>query len=242
MEELAEGPRARYRKQVRDEIQTRAWEQISRDGVSALSLKAVATQMGMTAPALYRYYSSRDELLTELILSAYRDLAERVEAAVDGSLTPGQQLTDVADAMREWAVAQPHRYLLLYGTPVPGYHAPDAATALARRIFAPVLAGFARAGDDTGRNRPSETEHNETDASGTEHSGTDPSGTDPSATDQSPAFHRSITFWTRLHGVLSLELAGHFEGMEVDARQLYQDEIDSVVPGRSWQREVSGTG
>jgi len=195
--ETVEGPRARYRRQVRDEVQARAWEQIGRDGVAALSLKAIATQMGMTAPALYRYYSSRDELLTELILSGYRDLAESVEVAVDGELPPAARLSEMALALRGWAVAEPQRYLLLYGTPVPGYHAPQTATDLAARIFAPILAAYRQVSDSGDRT--------------------------------ATAFHRSMTFWTRLHGVLSLELAGHFAGMDVDADQLFRDEVHSLV-------------
>jgi AcrR family transcriptional regulator len=192
-----EGPRARYRRQVRDEVRAKAWAQIGQDGVSALSLKAIATAMGMTAPALYRYYNSRDELLTELILSAYLDLAECVEAAVDDDKPPERQLTDIAQAIRGWALAEPQRYLLLYGTPVPGYHAPEAATELARRILAPVLAAFAD------------------------------SGSEPE--DRAASFHLSITFWTRLHGVLSLEAAGHFTGMDIDIAELFRDEVRSLL-------------
>ena len=200
MNQPIEGPRARYRQQVRDEVQSRAWAQISEAGASALSLKAIATQMGMTAPALYRYYGSRDELLTQLILSTYQEIAELIEAAVDVHSTPGAQLTDIAQALRRWAVANPQRYLLLYGTPVPGYHAPPAATDLAQRILDPILAGFAALLD---------------------HSADDGSG--------SVTLLRSVTFWTRLHGVLSLELAGHFVGMSIDTDQLYAAEIHSLL-------------
>lgn len=200
MSQPVEGPRARYRQQVRDEVQTRAWEQISEAGASALSLKAIATQLGMTAPALYRYFASRDELLTQLILSTYQDLAELTEAAVEGEATPAEQLRDIAQSLRRWAVANPQRYLLLYGTPVPGYHAPPEATELAKRIFAPILAGFAAMQSDPERDDS-----------------------------ESVTFLRSVTFWTRLHGVLSLELAGHFVGMNVDSEQLFADEIACLV-------------
>ena len=200
MNQPIEGPRARYRQQVRDEVQSRAWAQISEAGASALSLKAIATQMGMTAPALYRYYGSRDELLTQLILSTYQEIAELVEAAVDVDSTPSGQLTDIAQALRRWAVANPQRYLLLYGTPVPGYHAPPAATELAQQILDPILAGFAALMDH----------HAEP-------------GSD------SATLFRAVTFWTRLHGVLSLELAGHFVGMSTDTDQLYAAEIHSLL-------------
>ena len=202
MSQVTEGPRARYRQQVREEVQALAWEQVGEAGATALSLKAIATQMGMTAPALYRYYASRDDLLTQLILSSYRDLAELIEAAAEQDHQPIGRLTCIAQALRGWAVANPHRYLLLYGTPVPGYYAPPEATALAKRIFAPILAGFTDLLDDG------------------------------AATDlPSRAFDRSVLLWTRLHGVLSLELAGHFNGMDVDAARLFEQEIESLVVG-----------
>ena len=191
------GPRARYRQQVRDEVQARAWEQITEAGASALSLKAIATQMGMTAPALYRYFGSRDELLTQLILSTYQDLAELIETAAQTGATPAARLGDIAQQLRRWAVANPQRYLLLYGTPVPGYHAPPEATGLARRMFAPILVGFVALQEDS----------------------------DP----DDRAFRRSVTLWTRLHGVLSLELAGHFIGMDIDADRLYAAEVRHVL-------------
>jgi AcrR family transcriptional regulator len=184
-------PRERYRQQVRAEVRERAWRQIADAGASALSLKAIATQMGMTAPALYRYYASRDELLTELILDAYRDLAGVVEAAPGGGPGP-ERLTSIARAIRAWALADTHRYLLIYGTPVPGYHAPPEATALASRIFAPILDAFAEAGPDR-------------------------------------AFRRSLALWSRLHGVLSLEAAGHFTGMPFDPADLYAEEVRATV-------------
>ncbi|WP_143676258.1 TetR/AcrR family transcriptional regulator, partial [Streptomyces milbemycinicus] len=73
-------PRERYRAQVRMEVKKRAWEQIATAGASALSLNAIAKQMGMSGPALYRYFASRDELITELIRDAYRSLADTIRA------------------------------------------------------------------------------------------------------------------------------------------------------------------
>jgi AcrR family transcriptional regulator len=185
------GPRARYREQVRDEVRAHAWDQIAEAGASALSLKAIAKLMGMTAPALYRYFAGRDELLTGLVLSAYEELASVVEGADAPEEPSADRLRRVAGALRRWALANPHRYLLLYGTPVPGYSAPPEATELTRRIFAPVLANFP-----------------------------EPDG-----------FERSVSFWTRLHGVLSLELAGHFTGMGLDTQALYDRETSSAVTG-----------
>ncbi|MFC1419931.1 TetR/AcrR family transcriptional regulator [Streptacidiphilus cavernicola] len=185
-------PRERYREQVRSEVRERAWEQIADAGASALSLKAIAKQMGMTAPALYRYYASRDDLLTELVLAAYRDLADVVGAAagpVADDASAAARLREIAQAVRAWALTYPHRYLLVYGTPVPGYHAPPEATDLARRIFAPILEAFA----------------------------------------PDPAMRKPLAFWTRMHGVLSLEAAGHFTAMPFDPAVLYAEEVESLL-------------
>lgn len=204
----AETPRERYRAQVRAEVKERAWEQVASAGASALSLNAIAKQMGMSGPALYRYFGSRDELITELIRDAYRSLADAVRAA-DGDVA------SLAYALRAWALADPHRYFLVYGTPVPGYHAPDDITAIASEIMARLLDAFAALpGGDT--ETPFEAhldEHREW-ADG-----------HPAP---SPALRRALAFWSRLHGALSLELAGHFAGMGFDPALLFAAELESL--------------
>jgi AcrR family transcriptional regulator len=199
-------PRARYREQVRAEILNLAWRQIADAGSAALSLRAIAQQMGMTAPALYRYFASRDELLTELIVGAYRDLAETVEQASGQAEHPASELRDLARVLRGWATEHPQRYLLLYGTPVPGYQAPTEATALTTRIFTPVLKAFNAATTTTRRRDHTVTRR-----------------------DRGPGFGQSVRFWTRLHGVLSLELAGHFVGMDIDVDELYDQETQAAI-------------
>jgi AcrR family transcriptional regulator len=199
-QEATAGPRERYRRQVRAEVQELAWGQIAEAGASALSLKAIAKQMGITAPALYRYFASRDDLLTELIVSAYRDLAEVVESAVVATDPVPVRLTALANAVHGWALANPHRYLLIYGTPVPGYAAPPEATELATRTFAPILAGY--------RVRPM--------------SDLDPNGLDRS-------LRQALAFWSRMHGIISLEVAGHFNGLPFDPALFYAEEVASTL-------------
>ncbi|CAM5703731.1 TetR/AcrR family transcriptional regulator [Streptomyces violaceorubidus] len=109
-------PRERYRTQVRAEIKEHAWEQIATAGASALSLNAIAKRMGMSGPALYRYFDGRDELITELIRDAYRSQADTFRAAAEA----GADLAGLAHALRSWALDDPQRYLLIFGTPVPG--------------------------------------------------------------------------------------------------------------------------
>lgn len=227
MGETVRSPRERYREQVRDEIKAHAWAQVATTGAAALSLNAIARKMGISGPALYRYYANRDELITELVLDAYRDLSATCQAAAKPVDAPAARLASVADAMRRWALDVPHRYLLIYGTPVPGYHAPPEATALAATIMTILLDAYAEAADaETGDTAPG------------------PAGEAADALDRHLVRHRrwaddhpappdavrrALAFWTRLHGVLSLEVAGHFTGMGFDPSLLYAAEIEAVI-------------
>ncbi|CAM5532304.1 TetR/AcrR family transcriptional regulator [Streptomyces aurantiogriseus] len=204
-------PRERYRSQVRAEIKERAWEQIATAGASALSLNAIAKQMGMSGPALYRYFAGRDELITELIRDAYRSLADTFRAAS----ASGADVAALAHALRGWALDDPQRYFLVYGTPVPGYHAPDDVTAIASEIMATLLdACAALPPGDFATPFATHLEGHRQWADG------HPA---PPA-----ALHRALAFWTRLHGVLSLELAGHFTGMGFDPPLLFAAELEDL--------------
>ncbi len=205
-------PRERYRTQVRAEIKEHAWEQIATTGATALSLNAIAKQMGMSGPALYRYYASRDELITELIRDAYRSLADTLRSA---SLA-GADLAALAHAVRGWALEHPQRYLLIYGTPVPGYHAPDDITLISSEIMAILL--------DACAVLPSDSPATPFDAHLADHRDWADGHPAPPA-----VLHRALSFWTRLHGVLSLELAGHFTGMGFDPALLFAAELETLT-------------
>src|SRR6185437_14320469 len=102
-----------------------ALAQLAQGGPAAVSISAIGKQLGLSGPALYRYFASRDELLTELVIDAYDDLAESLAEAADQAAgqDPRGRLEATARAYRAWALAQPHRYRLLYGPPLPGYDA-----------------------------------------------------------------------------------------------------------------------
>ncbi|MFB6423351.1 TetR/AcrR family transcriptional regulator [Streptomyces microflavus] len=212
-------PRERYRAQVRTEIKGHAWQQIATAGASALSLNAIAKQMGVSGPALYRYFAGRDELITELIRDAYRSLADTLGAAA----AEGADLSGLAHVLRGWALADPHRYFLLYGTPVPGYHAPDDTTAISSEIMATLLTACAALtqgaqGAQDAPEAPFAAHLEKHRAWAGDHSA-------PPA-----ALHLAMSFWTRMHGVLSLELAGHFTGMGFDPDLLFAAELDALLP------------
>ncbi|MGH3762400.1 TetR/AcrR family transcriptional regulator [Actinophytocola sp.] len=125
-ERTAGSIRARVRAEMVEEIKNIARGKLGEDGAN-LSLRAVARDMGMVSSAIYRYFTCRDELLTALILDAYNSMGEAAEAAGaavrDREDYLGRWLA-VAHAIRDWAVARPHEYALIYGSPVPGYAAP----------------------------------------------------------------------------------------------------------------------
>ncbi|WP_299576774.1 WHG domain-containing protein [uncultured Williamsia sp.] len=97
-------------------------------GPGGLSLRAVARDLGVVSSAVYRYVRSRDELLTLLVVDAYTELADAVDAAVAEVDDARDGMVALGTAMRTWALAEPARWALLYGTPVPGYEAPGEQT------------------------------------------------------------------------------------------------------------------
>ncbi|WP_460800282.1 TetR/AcrR family transcriptional regulator [Nocardioides pacificus] len=121
-------------------IKELALTQLAESGATSLSLRAIARELNLVSSAIYRYYASRDELITALIVDAYDDLGEHLEAASSPSGRATQRRTrrrwhDVCHALRDWAVAQPHRFSLIYGSAIPGYAAPADTIAPAGRVL-----------------------------------------------------------------------------------------------------------
>jgi AcrR family transcriptional regulator len=143
--------RARIRAELTNEIKETARRHVAAHGAANLSLRAVARDVGMVSSAVYRYFASRDELLTALIIDAYDALGEAVEVA-DAGVERGDlmgRFRAVCAAVRDWALAHPHEYALIYGSPVPGYAAPQDTVGPATRVtrtLGAILADGAAAG------------------------------------------------------------------------------------------------
>jgi len=139
-------PRERARERTMVEIRALAWKQVEELGAPALSLRAIARDLGVVSSAIYRYVSSRDDLLTALLVEGFSDLAEAVDAAE--AAVPAddyrQRWLTICRAMRTWALDRPAAWGLLYGGPVPGYFAPQQETSppgtrVLRRLAAAIV-------------------------------------------------------------------------------------------------------
>jgi AcrR family transcriptional regulator len=146
--------RERVREEMTAEILAVAGAHVARDGAAALSLRSIARDLGMAPSALYRYFDGRDALLSALILAAYEALATEVERVADAAARgkptgDAEEWMAVPRALRLWALEHPHEWGLIFGTPVPGYQAPEAtvepyvrvAAALVRPLVAARAAG-----------------------------------------------------------------------------------------------------
>lgn len=128
--------RERARAEITREILDAARGYLATDGAPALSLRAIARDLGMASSAVYRYFKSRDELLTRLIIEAYDSLGE----AAEGREKPidrndlAARFTAICEAVRAWALSHPNEYALIYGSPVPGYAAPADTVRPASRV------------------------------------------------------------------------------------------------------------
>ncbi|MEW2521058.1 TetR/AcrR family transcriptional regulator [Actinacidiphila alni] len=205
--------RERRRAAATQEILDAAERQIAESGPAALSLRAVARDLGMTVQALYHYFPNRDALVTVLITRAYDDLADAVQAAVavpPAQRAPGDadmpRLVIAAEGYRRWAIANPERFHLLYGTPLRGYAAPvDGPTTQATRrmsaVFERELFGDLTDGQLAAIEVPLLSPGFRAFLDGLPYYG---SGRLPA-----PATALLMSAWGQLHGLVVLEVFGH---------------------------------
>jgi AcrR family transcriptional regulator len=210
------GARARARAEVRAAILAAAAERVAREGAIDLSLRAVARDVGMVSSAVYRYFSSRDELLTALIVEAYDSLGDHVETHVESSRDrpDAHRWVDAALAIRAWALAHPNEYALIYGTPVPGYAAPQDTVASGTRVSR-ALVRIVREAD-----RRDPVAHQPIDPSLAASFAALRTEVDLDADDATVL--AIITAWTQLFGLLSFELFGQTRNLVDDDEALFR--------------------
>jgi AcrR family transcriptional regulator len=222
---MAEGsnlsPRAQARLETIEQIKQIAREHLAVDGPN-LSLRAVARDLGVVSSAVYRYFASRDELLTALIIDAYTAMADAVdeaEATVARRDLSGRWLA-IGRAAREWALENQHEYALLYGSPVPGYAAPEDTIEPANR---PVVTAMAILRDGVARGTvaaPSDRLPKAVRA-------------DVEALRASPGFEdvpptllaRGMSMWALLFGTISFELFGRLTNAVTDYDAYFEHQL-----------------
>ena len=220
--------RARVRQATVEEIKAVARAQMAAEGTAGVTLRAIAREMGMTAPALYRYFGSRDDLVTALVTDAYDALADAMEAAV-AAVPAGRHADRVRaafGAFRAWGLEHPTEFALIFGSPIPGYVAPEATrpaglryTDLLGRLLAEAYADGAL----------------------------DPARIDlrvpPELARQVEAFQRrrgdaglpapvlafGMGAWARLHGLVTLEVFGHLAPAIGDGAALFEQELEAII-------------
>jgi len=215
--------RERVRAELIKEITEIARRQLATEGASGLSLRAVAREMGMVSSAIYRYFPSRDDLLTTLIIDGYNAVGaavEQAESACRREDYAGRWLA-ACRAVREWAQANPHEYALVYGSPVPGYQAPQQTIGPASRaaaVFGKIIGDAYRGGASL------DAGHGVTEAApGPLTAVPGPFSADAArlreaildgVPDQIAA--AALIAWSGLFGLVSFELFGQFENVVTD--------------------------
>ena len=206
--------RERVRAELIREITEFARRQLATEGAAGLSLRAIAREMGMVSSAIYRYFPSRDDLLTTLIIDGYNAVGtavEKAEAACPRDDYHGRWLAGY-QAVRDWALAHPHEYALVYGSPVPGYRAPDQTIGPASRaaaVFGKIVSEAHRDGAMTEPIAcPPVPESFRPDAARLRDSVLAGIPDDVAA--------RTLAAWAGLFGLVSFELFGQFENVVTD--------------------------
>jgi AcrR family transcriptional regulator len=218
--------RERFRRQMTAEIKDVARRHLADSGAAALSLRAVARDVGLVSSAVYRYFPSRDDLLTALIVDAYDavgEAAERAEEATAGAPV-GERWAALAAAVRDWATGRPHEYALVYGSPVPGYRAPTETVDPASRP-ALVLLRLLRDGVASGEIADGETGRL---SRGLRHDlAVLRAGAAPGVPDAVLA--RGLLVWTQLFGQITFELFGHLHNVIDDTDALFALQVRATT-------------
>jgi AcrR family transcriptional regulator len=235
--------RERARAELTREIKEEARRQLAATGADGLSLRAVARELGMVSSALYRYYPSRDDLLTALIIDAYNAAGEAAERGAAGTVfaedtVPARERwIGACRAVRDWARSNPHEYALIYGSPVPGYRAPEATIGPAARVplaFVGVVQGALAAGELTA---PKEAlpatgalaEQASALSAALSRSAGSPAGDHAFAAVPPDVLVRAVIAWTQLFGMISFELFGQFVGSFEPADGLFAHAVAQLA-------------
>ena len=214
--------RERVRRELTSEIKETALAQLASTGGAALSLRAIAREMGMASSALFRYFRNRDALLTALIIDSYSSLAEAAETAE--ARVHQRSIEDrwmaICHGVRNWAVAHPHEYALIFGSPIPGYAAPPGTVGPATRV--PLLLGDLLG--DLVKEKSYDAGANPEPPAAVRHAIEPVRSVMPEGI-TADLMVRGLMAWTYLFGAVSFEVFGHRHNVIADHDAFFDHEV-----------------
>jgi AcrR family transcriptional regulator len=211
---------------LQEAIKNTAWKQIAESGAASISLRGIARELGITAPAIYNYYPSRDDLVTALIVDAFTSLAEVQKASLTGLAENRRavRLSALGLAYREWAVTYSQRYHLIFGTPIPNYTAPEEVTLpAAAKALVPLIQAIqdlASAGELRTERLAEMSPKLESMlgawskfAGGFNHE----------------VLYLALVIWSRVHGLVMLEITHQIPSFFDNPEEVYRQEIKNLL-------------
>jgi AcrR family transcriptional regulator len=220
--------REKLREATLEEIKALARKQMATEGAMGISLRGIAAELGMTSPALYRYYASRDDLLTALVVDAYNSLADAIIAAAE--LVPtdryGEKMLTLLLAYWQWSLEHLAEFGLIFGSPVPGYQAPAEITVpAARRSLVPFLEVLGAA-----------AQANKIQLQAQYANLPDPLESELGQKLRQyniplppPIIAAFMAVWGQMHGLVTLEVFGHLHFLANDPSKLYRHHMQTLV-------------
>lgn len=217
---MAQTRRERQYEATRAEIKDVARRLMAEHGTAGISIRMIAREMGLTAPALYHYFASRDELITDLIVDAFNALADALQETSERAAGEAvrEQLTQTLLAYRRWALEHPIDFQLIYGNPIPGYEAPGELTVpAATRAFIVLVPLIAQLPESRTSIPPTVQMHL---AEMRARDGYDV---------PLQALYDGVVGWSRIHGIIMLELFHHLQPLVGDVEAYYRAEIENML-------------
>lgn len=207
-------------------IRDTALRQIGENGAASLSLRAIARALHITAPAIYNHYPDRDDLVTSLIIDAYTSLGDGQFAVLEGQPVDNHaaRLRALGWAYRDWAVAYPQRYMLIFGSPIPGYHCPpERSMPAAARSLSPligVLGAALRARVLQPEEAPNLSDELRQQLAGwqTIH-----------AVEDAYILYLALVIWSRVHGLVMFEIDNQYPPFIQDPGLIFRREVEMIV-------------
>jgi AcrR family transcriptional regulator len=210
---------------LQEVIKETAWSQIAREGAAALSLRAIARELNITAPAIYNYFRDRDALVTALIIDAFTSFGDWQLEARDS--VPEDDLSGrmgaIGLAYRNWAHTFPQRYQLIFGTPIPGYEGPIEkifpSSARSLSALVSVVEGLRLAGKLNVDTFPKvKSDYKVSFEAWKTHGGNA----------DILSLSVAMIIWARVHGIVSLEIQGNLPPFGPKGDALYRYELQSI--------------